>query len=425
MGQGSDNDDDENRHDLTRIEDLSEFLHEEDPQLESILEDLQGQFNHTESAPLTEIDSLSEVNGDLEMEEEKDLPPLPTGLDEGLEETPEDIPPSFSDDEATFTNNDPFEAGEFNQTDLSTEMPLDDDQSSSEDESISFDDPPSFYQENSETESSFIDPPLAPEKFDEVKTFAQNFSYGQILGGGNPPFSLLLRNLIYHEDKEDIMTLLNEFGLINEANREDTHKALELGSLLIPQISEYSAIVLAHKLRRFDCDLEIGLSDEIHPSKNGEINPRGLIKKESLHQNKTEHFILGPEEIRLEDIIVSTTPSLVGYIIKKYIGVQTAFSIIDEEELERERYIQEHKRSSDPIPFPEMPLFEETQASSFAHLFLDLADQLKNKAVKERANAILGLSYQLTPLPFLKSDGSQKCYQLTCSATLAVVQIES
>ncbi len=154
MGQGSDNDDDENRHDLTRIEDLSEFLHEEDPQLESILEDLQGQFNHTESAPLTEIDSLSEVNGDLEMEEEKDLPPLPTGLDEGLEETPEDIPPSFSDDEATFTNNDPFEAGEFNQTDLSTEMPLDDDQSSSEDESISFDDPPSFYQENSETESS-------------------------------------------------------------------------------------------------------------------------------------------------------------------------------------------------------------------------------------------------------------------------------
>ena len=82
MANNSHDDDDDERKDLTRIEDLSEFLHQEDADLESKFEG----FN-----PTTE-DATSALNVD-------DLPPdLP-------EEMPEEIPEetssgiSFSDDQ--------------------------------------------------------------------------------------------------------------------------------------------------------------------------------------------------------------------------------------------------------------------------------------------------------------------------------------
>jgi hypothetical protein len=115
-------------------------------------------------------------------------------------------------------------------------------------------------------------------KFEEVKNFAQNFSYGQTQVGGNPPFSLIIRNLKYSEEAQDLLIILRELGIVTDQNTENAAKSLELGSMLIPQISEYSAIILAHKLRRFDCDIEVGLSDEVHPPKSGDSNPRGPTK---------------------------------------------------------------------------------------------------------------------------------------------------
>ncbi|MGZ3810021.1 MAG: hypothetical protein ACXVCE_18195, partial [Bacteriovorax sp.] len=265
---------------------------------------------------------------------------------------------------------------------------------------------------------------------DEVKTFAQNFSYGQIQGGGNPPFSVVIRNLKYEEEKEDIITLLSEFGLVDASTIEETKKALEVGSLLIPQISEYSAIVIAHKLRRYDCDIEMGLSDEVHPSKSGEQNPRGLMKKDSLRQNKVESYQKDAQDASAKDIIVTTTSTLVGHEIKKYIGVQTSFAIIDEEELERLKYVQKSKRANaslvDYMHDESSELTSERAfldyQESFEHLFADLASELKTKAMKEKANALLGLNYQLTSLPMPKTNPSKTCYQLTASATLAIVK---
>ena len=72
--------------------------------------------------------------------------------------------------------------------------------------------------EETKPQPTYVEPMTPPEKFEEVKNFAQNFSYGQIQGGGNPPFSIIIRNLKYTEDKEDIITILSDFALVTEQN---------------------------------------------------------------------------------------------------------------------------------------------------------------------------------------------------------------
>ena len=236
---------------------------------------------------------------------------------------------------------------------------------------------------------------------------------------------MIIRNLKYADDAEDIITTLREFGLVTDQNLAVTQQALELGSLLVPQISEYSAIVLAHKLRRYDCDLEVGLADEVHPSKSGDNNPRGLLKKDSIRQNKTESYKKDDDETPIKEILLSTTSTLEGYIVKKYLGVQTSFTIVDEEELERLRYVQTTRRAETTFDNSET---DESAFKNYQHsfdlLFIDLSDQLKVRALKEKANALLGLNYQLTAMPFEKNQQGRNCYQLICSATLALVKAE-
>ena len=93
----------------------------------------------------------------------------------------------------------------------------------------------------------------------------------------------------------------------------------------------------------------MGLSDEVHPSKSKEQNPRGLMKKESLRQNKIEHFHVDDNTNATKEIIVSTTSTLEGHTVKKYIGVQTSFTIIDEDELLRIKFVQDSRRSESEI----------------------------------------------------------------------------
>lgn len=444
-------DDDKTRADLTRIEDLSEFLHVDDAELEDVF----GGFNEQKEAT-TSGTSLSEIGAvDLnDLDALPDLPETPENTDENTDDNTDamfeaeavsDFGESLASSEPDSTDESPFELSSEsvsesfpeNSDDLFS-MPEPQDEWPDENSDESSNETPEETQEeipeknsveNSNDTSDRISlPDMHPEKFEEVRNFAQNFSYGQIQGGGNPPFSLILRNLKYSDDADDIIIMLREFGLVTDQNLEETQKALEIGSLLVPQISEYSAIVLAHKLRRFDCDLEVGLSDEVHPSKSGDSNPRGLIKKDNLRQNMTETYKKSDGDTAIKDIIVTTTATLDGHVIKKYIGVQTSFTIVDEEELERLKFVQKAARSDSPLHDYDteetgntLDAFKNYQ-NSFDLLFIDLCDQLKMRALKEKANALLGLNYQLTSMPFEKSANGSSCYQLTCSATLAIVE---
>jgi uncharacterized protein YbjQ (UPF0145 family) len=435
--------------DLTRIEDLSEFLHQKDS-------DLDGQFNHFNPSDSKDLSSTG-IGLDAFDEIETDEAPPEIPLEMAEIEIPAEISEELLDnhslfevgplDEVTFESNEES-SPEFNFEESSFEGSVNetDDDFMSDNPMESSSDAFAFENILSEELTDVeIDLPVAipasekevytntSERFEDVKNFANNFSYGQVQGGGNPPYSIVIRHIKFKEEADDIVNLLKELGIVSDATEKETLMAIELGSLIIPQISEYTAIVLAHKLRRFDLDLEVGLSDEVHPSKSGETNPKGLLKKGSLKQNKTESLKISELPNSIQDIIVSTMPSIQGYNIESYIGVQTTFSIVEEAELERLQYVQRtHREFSKLYDFENTELIELTTEkafndyqNSFSLLYEDLTMQLKQKAFAQNANALLGLSFQLSPLNFERSRERISAYQITCSATFAIVSRET
>lgn len=447
---------DDESHDLTRIEDLSEFLHEEDPDLEDRfnnfkvdLKDLDSTGLHDDTPPA--LPSLPETEENTQSDQDTSFEAAEESLEIGSFESQETEGDEVSFEESSFDfPTESFESSE-NSEDEEHAFSLPNESSDESSDESSFDSPLEMdslagsestdFSEEIPQEDSFNeslapyhafkqeDSPSAPERFEDVKTFAQNFSYGKVQGAGNPPFSIIVRHIKFKEDAEHIEDLLREFDLINDKNEADTRKALEYGSIIIPQISEYCAIVLAHKLRRFDLDIEVGLSDEIHPSKEAEGNPKGLLKKDSLKQNKTESFKLSEVDNSIKDVIVSTSSSIPGHVVSHYIGIQTVFAIVDEAELEKLQFVQKSMREKSALYDYEAAeenglssekAFTDYQ-NSFTFLYDDLAQQLKQKAFTQKANALLGLNFQLSPLQFERSHKRVNAYQVTCSATLAVI----
>ena len=262
-----------------------------------------------------------------------------------------------------------------------------------------------------------------PENFNEVSNFAQNFSYGEIPAGGNPPFSLIIKNIKFKEEADDIMALLNEYKVVSKENEKEFIRALEYGTVLVPQINEYLAIILTHKFRRFDCEIEMGLSDQIQPPKDSEYNPRGLTNKNQLKQNKVEQFKHRKEQAPLTEILASTTPTLDGFKITKYFGVETSVRIIETLDLERLHFIHQtlHQSIND--------LDEETKSdyldfsANFHQIYTDLLNEIKEHAFIKNANAVLGVSFSLSPILALPHQAQNK-YQLTCTATIVNVTPE-
>lgn len=446
-------------NDLTRIEDLSEFLHQEDSDLDSRFDTFSSNDSSDPTSTGVDLNALDEeeVLPDLpEESNEEEITFEATSLDEVTFEDPSEAQESsfdFSSESSSEEEETSYDKTSFGENPFGSS---DDSNSMDELEEVSFgevteesnlENTLDTHESHSNdvldedlTDTSYDDlaATAAPqiytntsEKFEDVKTFAQNFSYGKAsLGGGNPPYTIIARNIKYQDDAENILDILSEFGLINDQNRKDTEKAMEFGALIIPQISEYTAIVIAHKLRRFDLDLQVGLSDEVHPSKSGVENPRGLLKKDSLKQNKSESLKLSDLNTSIKDIIISTTSAIPGYFVESYIGVQTTFTIVEEAELEKLQYVAKSEREHSELfdyndsEVSTEKIFQDYQ-KSFDLLYADLTMQLKQKAFAQHANALLGLTFQLSPLQFDRSHTRVNAYQITCSATLAIVGREN
>jgi uncharacterized protein YbjQ (UPF0145 family) len=212
---------------------------------------------------------------------------------------------------------------------------------------------------------------------------------------GNPSFSVLLKNVRFIEDVNDILAMMKELGLLADSE-EQMKQRLMRGHLLVPRISEFSAIFLAHKLRRFDIDIQVGLSDEIHPPKHQESPETGLVSKSSLYQNQTHHFHFDDPKLEMSQIIISATPNLEGHQVIKYLGVAS-----------------EHKMLEGDI-------VEDESSSEVPRYYSELAQKLKAHALKANANAVIGLNYQLTPLPSEYGIGGSK-YRLSCTGNLVWV----
>jgi uncharacterized protein YbjQ (UPF0145 family) len=393
---------DKTHHDFTGVGEMTEFLHPDDEEAE------------------LKFKQLNALNSNSPLEIPPDLPH--SILNEGHEEIPRESTDSEFD---LFETNLPEEKTEI----VDTEEIFD----NSSIEDISFestavlDETPEIEAEQETT--NFYTEDFAeevhqvyaePETFKDVQNFANNFSYSSPPTGGNPPFSIIIKNLKFSEDVESILIFLKEFQIITPESEEDYKKSMSYGFLLIPQISEYLAILLTHKLRRFDIDIEIGLSDQIHPSKSEEYNPRGLTSRTHLSQNKSDHHVMSRDQITPEQMLVTTTGTFVGHKIEKYLGIETAFRIIDSDDLDRLHFIQQSLNGSlDFLGNQEKNDYLDF-TNNFHQIYTDLINELKEMAFQKSANSLLGLSFTLTP--FLSEKNlTQNKYQLSCTATLAFI----
>ena len=59
-------------------------------------------------------------------------------------------------------------------------------------------------------------------------------------------------------------------------------------AIIVPQISEFSAITVANELRRFSANIKLGLSEDINPfisefsSSKGMLNTKNYLSPESI-----------------------------------------------------------------------------------------------------------------------------------------------
>lgn len=398
------------KKDLTRIEDLGEFLHE----LNAEDEELTDFSAELPDLPVSDDDPFGSSSEEETPAEEPAFGSTDFGTSD-FESSAEESTfgsseePSFgSSEETTFGSND-FES--------STEEKTDDTSYGSNDDFGS--DFPSDPVEPTKTETTFnnswdADVPLTeteevkpepvytpskdfktPETFEDLKKFSESSSFTGMATEGNPSFSVLVKNVRFIEDINDIIILLKELNLLTDP--EDQVKGrLMRGMLLIPRVSEYAAIFLAHKLRRFDIDIQVGLSDEIHPPKHQETPETGIVSKFNLFQNQNHHFQFDDPKLEISQIIVAATPSLEGYQVLRYMGVASEHKMLDSHIVEDE--------GSDEVP----------------RHYQELAMKLKAHALKAHSNAVVGLNYQLTPIPSEFGMGGHK-YRLTCTGNLVWV----
>jgi len=379
-----------NKNDLTRIEDLGEFIHE----LNNSEDTLESE---TSDSDVPDLPSFNEEETSFDSTEEESSFESPEDFGSTFEsESTASSDSSFSTD---FTESENSSSEEMtNDWNTEAEAEIEDPLPPQEELTSSFDDQPSFNEP--EPSQVYIPEPLVearsefktPETFEDLKKFSENSSFSGMATEGNPSFSVLVKNVRFIEDVSDIVLLLKEYNLLVDSE-EQTKARLMRGMLLIPRISEYAAIHLAHKLRRFDIDIQLGLSDEIHPPKHLETPETGIISKHNLYQNQSHHFQFDDTKVDLDQIIVSATSSLDGYQILKYMGVASEHKIMDGQIVEDEN---------------------SKEVTGFYH---ELAQKLKAHAMKANANAVVGLNYQLTPLPSEFGLGTSK-YRLSCTGNL-------
>jgi uncharacterized protein YbjQ (UPF0145 family) len=492
-------DNDEDKPDLTRIEDLSEFLHQEDSSVDELLSTYKDEGSNTDS---TDDESLPQIPNDFSEELEEDSFSEFQADDENLEdseseswqteeedteeagdlsfsltEEAHDEPLEFGDQNEEFDSSEEFQAPEEESEDDSFDSELEfaheseendlfeEETEVEEEEELSLPEEESYEEESEVTEfadegsqdfaeqdyepepeptpepeplpasAQEITTPSPRENFADVKSFSESTRYNNIAIGGNPPFSIIVRNILYTEDADDIFNTLKEYGLISADNEEIMRQNLESGSILVSQISEYSAIFIAHKLRRFHCDVLVGLSEQLHPSKSYQQDSKGLISKDNIRQNKKLSQSFEKEEITIEDVILSTTTNLHNYRVIEHIGIVTDHMSINENELDKGEYEASSSLSDkDDLKRSEKNNLqfytaEQDRAAidalnpSLNSIYSKLSENLKHRAVQLGGNAVIGVNYQLTPISPDQVTHLQK-YKVTCSGSVVWAVID-
>jgi hypothetical protein len=295
-------------------------------------------------------------------------------------------------------------------------------------------------------EQETIKPNVEPERFEDIKAFSEKISYGNFSSEGNPPFSVILKDVKFHEDVDSICESLIDLKIIEADTEDHCKESLTRGQMLIPRLSEYAAIILCHKLRSFDIEILMGLTEELHPPKSYESNDRGLSSKYTVYNNRKSHFNF-KNSSSTDEILTSTLAKIDDHQIIKHLGIITETKQISAIELTQSAAIEdeivnqfsssqkstinEFRVKKENINASESrvieSIFTEEDKRSTTQLSLDniysqLLGQLKLKALKNEANGIVGITFSITPIAIENYLSSGPKYQILCTGNMVWIE---
>jgi uncharacterized protein YbjQ (UPF0145 family) len=289
-------------------------------------------------------------------------------------------------------------------------------------------------------------PITAPERFEDIKAFSEKITYGNFSAEGNPPFSVIIKDVKFHEDVDSICESLMDLKIIDSDRQEHCKESLTRGQMLIPRLSEYAAIILCHKLRHFDIEILMGLTEELHPPKSYESNDRGLSSKYTVYNNRKNHFNF-KNNSSTDEILTSTLPNIQDHQIIKYIGIITETKQITTQELTQSTTIEDEIvnqfSDNERSTINELRVTKENINAStskvvesiFGHesgksdnklkldtIYSELLEKLKLKALKKEANGIVGINFSITPITIENYLSNGPKYQILCTGNMVWIE---
>ena len=157
------------------------------------------------------------------------------------------------------------------------------------------------------------------QNFNEIKKFIDNYNGVTLELGGTPPFSLLIEYNSGSKTASKVVNFVIQNKLVNESDREIL---VHNGKILIPQISEYSAIILSNMLQRFDTKITIGHAGDIYQSSITDQNTIGSPSKSYRKESYSGEFPVNTE------IALTKNNYIKNIEIARYLGFVHAVKVI-------------------------------------------------------------------------------------------------
>ena len=272
---------DDDKDDLTSIEDLGEFVHEDNTAINKKLaalndplseEGLEGEADEFAVEAVEEEPQTDDLGADAADEEFTAAEADDEFATEAVKEEPQadDLGADVVDEEFTAAEGDDEFAAEAVEEELRTDEEFTvmegDDKFATE----AVGEEPQADEEFTAAEAGAGEEAPAPAEEVPAAPVDESLPTEESAPAGvdetRDLYSLAVRHIKPGEQTEAVRALLEEYGFLAKEGAELIEQGLVHGTVLVPRIAQYTAVVLAHRLSRLDLDVACALSENIHPT---------------------------------------------------------------------------------------------------------------------------------------------------------------
>ena len=211
--------------------------------------------------------------------------------------------------------------------------------------------------------------PSSPKQpMEKLKQYSEQMTPGRTAVPASFPFSLLITGELAPEEKERLIDLLSRQNMgIREI---DLEPQFESGKILIPRISEYAGVMIVSALRSTRAKMRLGPSDSIFATPDTQDS----TEEELDGGQRTVDAYTSDHAHTAEDLPITTEGFLPGQIRHAVVDIVTASAALKTMVIEAEH------------------------SPEYQTLLEALQRELKYKAYRKGATAIVNFSVQLTQM---------------------------